>query len=126
MRPTPCIEWTGTRNEKGYGRRSIGGKMVGAHRVAYETAKGIIPDGLEIDHLCRNPGCVNPDHLEAVTHSENCLRGNQGDYAKEQAAQRTHCPHGHAFDEANTYRDGNGHRKCRACGRANQRRYRAS
>jgi hypothetical protein len=69
-----CWEWTG-RTDQGYGRVSIGGRQLRAHRVVYERLVGRVPDGLVLDHLCRNRGCVNPDHLEPVTNEENIRRG---------------------------------------------------
>jgi hypothetical protein len=74
---TGCWEWQGSRNNKGYGQQWENGKFVFAHRWAYEQAKGPIPNGLSIDHLCGNRACVNPDHLEAVDHATNCRRGRQ-------------------------------------------------
>lgn len=113
---TGCWEWTLSLNNHGYGIVSVGdGKQRYAHRVAYVAANGPIPKGLELDHLCRNPKCVNPDHLEAVTHFENHQRGKR--------ATATHCKHGHPFDEDNTYWRGS-HRKCRACMRESDRRRR--
>ena len=92
--------------------------------MAFEDANGPIPEGLELDHLCRVPACVNPLHLEAVTHAENMARGIRFDVG---AAQRavTHCPKGHPYSEANTYRYA-GERACRACVRDRKREaYRA-
>jgi hypothetical protein len=73
--PDGCWEWTAGRSGgPGYGAFSLGQRKVGAHRWSYENFVGPIPEGLELDHLCRNPGCVNPDHLEPVTRSENIRR----------------------------------------------------
>ena len=83
-----------------------------AHRVAYELTNGPIPDGLELDHLCRVRHCVNPSHIEAVTHRENTLRGTG---PIPHRARQSHCKHGHEFTPENTYRLPNGCRHCRTC-----------
>ena len=109
-----CWIWTAHKNNKGYGTFAPKwNARVYAHRWSYEQAKGAIPDGLEIDHLCRNPACVNPDHLEAVTHRENILRSDAPTAVN---ASKTHCSNGHPFDDENTYvrRDRAG-RNCRTC-----------
>lgn len=102
-----CWTWTGSLN-RGYGIFNSRQAHLLAHRVAYTLLIGPVPEGLELDHLCRNRACLNPAHLEPVTHQENMRRGLFG--------AATHCPQGHAYDEANTYvnpktRD----RICRRC-----------
>jgi acyl CoA:acetate/3-ketoacid CoA transferase len=119
---TPCIEWTGWRDRDGYGRRWWKSQSRLAHRVAYELEIGPIPAGMTIDHLCFNRACVNAEHLEAVTQRENTLRSPRT--LPSINAAKTHCPQGHAYDAANTYRGAKG-RVCRACGRAAAAAYRA-
>lgn len=120
-----CWKWVGTEKHLGYGEFYIGGKSTPAHRVSYELFKGKIPDGLVIDHLCRNPRCVNPAHLEAVTNVENIMRG-EGVGAK--AARKTVCDYGHPLVGDNVWlrRRVNGRvwRKCRACAARVQAEYR--
>ena len=89
--------------------------MWGAHRVSYQLVVGEIPEGLTLDHLCRNPSCVNPDHLEPVTTKENILRGVS---KIAQQARQTHCKRGHPFDEENTMIVRGSARQCRACNKA--------
>ncbi|WP_406321032.1 HNH endonuclease signature motif containing protein [Streptomyces sp. NBC_00519] len=113
-----CWDWTGHIKPNGYGQVTIGGRKLNAHRFAYETLRAPIPDGLVIDHLCRNRRCVNPDHLEPVTHQTNVLRGI-GPTARN--AKATHCVRGHDFNAANTYIRPNGARQCRACHAAHSR-----
>lgn len=117
-----CWEWTSSRGGEGYGLFRVGGRSGSyrpAHRVAWEMLVGPIGGGLEIDHLCRNHGCVNPDHLEPVTHAENMRRAPWK--AAEFQRAKTHCPKGHAYDEENTYINA-GKRRCRACDRERCRR----
>lgn len=102
-----CWVWEGSTNGVGYGQLYHQGKRQYVHRIAYRLLKGPIPEGLVIDHLCRNTLCWNPAHLEAVTHQVNTQRGVTG--------TKTHCRNGHAFDATNTYITPAGHRSCRAC-----------
>lgn len=108
-----CWLWTASSVRGGYGKFSIGGGLVErAHRYAYRMFRGPIPPDLELDHLCGVTACVNPEHLEAVTHQENTRRG-QG--AAGQNARKTHCKRGHLFGPENTYHDPAGDRRCRIC-----------
>jgi hypothetical protein len=107
-----CWLWTGGRaGYMKYGALRVDGRMTYAHRVAYELFVGPIPEGLQLDHLCSVPHCVNPEHLEPVTARENVLR-SRGLTA--QNARKTHCKYGHPFDERNTHRF-RGRRYCRTC-----------
>ena len=109
-----CWLWTGCLNSGGYG--SWGRTL--AHRFAYQARRGPIPEGLCIDHLCRVRRCVRPDHLEAVTQSENVRRGIMpaigGASSKARAASREACSHGHPWNDENTY-FWRGNRRCRPC-----------
>lgn len=105
-----CWSWVGPHKETGYGLgRRADGSYTHAHRVVYEWIIGPIPAGLDLDHLCRNRGCVNPWHMEPVTKSVNKRRG------RSPQRERTHCPAEHPYDEANTYVDRTGRRHCRQC-----------
>jgi len=106
-----CWPWRGA-SSSGDGKMSIAGRTRRGHRVAYEIVKGPIPDGLTIDHLCRNRRCINPEHLEAVTNRENVLRGEG---LSAQNARKTHCPQSHQYTYANTAIDRRGKRYCRTC-----------
>ena len=119
--PNGCWLWRYHRNRYGYGRFRLADRIRIAHRVAYEWLKGPIPDDLELDHLCRQPSCVNPDHLEPVTHQTNMIRsGRSGP-----RLSKTHCGKGHPFDAENTYRSRDGKRRCRACARLVEAQYRS-
>lgn len=110
-----CIEWRGRWRiglRREYGAIRASGQMQLVHRVAYELLVGKVPDGTELDHLCRNTLCISPSHLEPVTHRLNVLRGIS---PPAQNAARTHCVEGHPFDAANTIARSDGGRRCRAC-----------
>jgi hypothetical protein len=121
-RPDGCWIWTGSTDGHGYGQFRADGTMVKAYRWAYEDTHGPVPAGLELDHVCRVRRCVNPDHLEPVTHRENVLRGES---ITADQAKRTHCPKGHPYSGANLKIRPNGKRRCVTCHRESERRRKA-
>lgn len=116
-----CWTWQSSKSAKGYGEFFLNHNKVRrkiyAHRFAYELLAGPIPDGLHLDHLCRNPSCVRPSHLEPVTLQENTARGQNFTALN---AAKTHCPQGHPYDEVNTEYWQN-ERRCIACRRVRNR-----
>jgi hypothetical protein len=105
---TECQEWKGPLSE-GYGKMAWEGERLFVHRVVYEHRIGKIPEGMTIDHLCRNRKCQNTDHLEVVSIGENCRRRTRLILS---------CKHGHEFTPENTRYDSKGRRCCRSCARA--------
>jgi len=118
-----CWLWRASNDGHGYGQLSLQRKPIKAHRFAYTLLRGAIPQGLTIDHLCRNRACVNPEHMEVVTQKVNTLRGI-GASAKH--ARATYCLRGHAFVLSNTYRTREGWRCCRLCNRDRNRHRRSA
>lgn len=117
-----CWLWTGSLDRNGYGyiRETAGRRKLRAHRVVYEYVVGPIPDGMELDHLCRVRSCVNPDHLEPVTHRENQRRGES---PMGQQARREFCAKGHPLDGI---KGATRQRYCKTCHRERQRERRAT
>lgn len=110
---TGCWVWNAFRDPKGYGRFQYGSKDARlAYNVSYGLMVGDVPPGLELDHLCLNKACVNPYHLDPVPGAVNMRR--RGDAL-------THCPSGHPYDPANTYRTPQGNKVCRTCRKRTQR-----
>ena len=117
--PSGCWIWTGALTPEGYGsirNKGMGSTMV--HREVYEHLVAPIPDALQIDHLCRNRACCNPQHLEPVTTRENTLRG-AGPTALN--AAKTHCIRGHELSGPNLYTSPDGRRRCRSCRHADDK-----
>lgn len=112
-----CWLWEGASTKEGYGVMWDGDKNTTAHRISRLANGGEIPDGFTVDHLCRVRCCVNPQHLEAVPHAINLLRGNT---LNAMQSARTHCPRGHEYTDENTNR-WRGMRRCRACDREKHR-----
>ena len=117
---TGCWLWIGHVEHNGYGRFSMAGRMRWAHRCAFELFNGPIPPNHELDHLCRITRCVNPAHLEPVSHAENMRRSPIGAAAMHR--NKTDCPKGHPYNEANTLRY-RGMRYCRKCTAEHKRAY---
>lgn len=123
---TRCLVWIGSTDLHGYGHFRVSNSYrSSAHRWSYKHWVGQIPEGLVIDHLCRNTSCVNPVHLEPVTHAENVRRGIAPEITRARHRKRTHCVHGHEFTPENTHfrKDGVSSRTCRACSARHQREY---
>ncbi len=118
---TGCWLWGGPSNGHGYGSFFYKGRLTGAHRYSHETFIGPIPNGYDVDHLCRVRCCVNPAHLEAVTRRENILRGVS---KVAQRASQTHCKNGHPFSLDNTSITRRGSRVCKTCRAAYARKNR--
>ena len=116
-RPDECIRWPGSIDSHGYGVAAfLDRTRTAAHRLVWQMANGPVPDGLVVDHLCRNRWCVNVNHLDVTTNRENIRRGLR-------VALRTHCAQGHPFDGDNLV-VADGRRYCRTCRRESSTRAR--
>lgn len=116
-----CWVFTGALNAAGYGAIGDRGKVLRTHRVMYEHMVAEIPEGLQLDHLCRNRACCNPYHMEPVTNYVNWMRG---EHRVVKVLRDGVCQRGHEMTPANTYRRKSGGVLCRACVLENNRAYR--
>lgn len=107
-----CWLWSAALSHNGYGQQKTLGRTSAAHRLAYESFRGPVPEGMQLDHRCRVRCCCNPDHLEVVTREENIARGNAPHILN---ARKTQCDRGHQFTPENTYINARGNRECRRC-----------
>jgi hypothetical protein len=113
---TNCWNWVGCKTKGGYGASALNGIKMVAHRAMWRLLRGELPDGLDLDHLCRNRSCINPDHLEPVTRSENLKRGFEA----------RGCKNGHSYNDRDfdlvKRSDGSVERRCKICHRERNRR----
>lgn len=117
-----CLEWLGAKDKLGYGRFKLNGRMLLSHRVSMTVRNGLLPDGLVVDHVCRNPSCVDPDHLELVTQAENTARGMSPTAAAVRSVLHENmCVNGHDQSIYLAIRK-SGHHRCRECERLNSAR----
>ena len=123
---TGCWLWVGYRDKKGYGRIHFGKHSEShlVHRVGYELERGPIPDGMELDHLCRQPACWSPYHLEPVTHRVNCQRGVCGAVNAARQLAMTVCKRGHPLVEVRYNKNGTAQRWCHVCHNLTRRAWR--
>lgn len=115
VNPDDCWIWQRALTPNGYAQASYQSKMQRLHKLVWEFFNGPVPEGLELDHLCRNRSCWNPEHLEPVTHQVNMQRGDSW------WRNKTHCPLGHEYSPENTYTYPTGNRSCRICRRVTNR-----